>query len=212
MRCANMQDDLVLVCRDARARIEVPAVPLSAIRNAAALPQPRKTGWFTALIASISIVAIAAGAAALGTRVVIDSAGRTQVIFNAPHAQSANPTAADVAAAVQRANFPVTLPAGLPRGSQLKQLVSSNSAIILRYDLPGTWRASHHIAWIVLANPETVATSDTAGRMQLELSSQGQPIHWRIGGEEVIIAMHSAMTQGELAQMKQAMTMASTAR
>ena len=121
------------------------------------------------------------------------------------HVTFANPTRADVDAAMHRANFPATLPAGLPNGAKLKGLWSSDGAIMLLYDLPGAWRASHHIAWIVLAKPEAIATAAGAQKVKLLLASQGVPIRFRVGGEEVIIAMHNAMTPAELARMKQAM-------
>ncbi|MGB6985565.1 MAG: hypothetical protein WBD74_06245 [Candidatus Aquilonibacter sp.] len=204
-----MQFDLAPLCRDALARIDVPALPLTAIRRAATSPRPRKPPWLATLVASISIVAVAAGATVLGTHIALDHADNlVEISTGNLKTQFANPTAADVAAAVRGANFPVTLPTGLPNGAKLKTLLSSGDAIMLRYDLPGAWRASHHVAWIVLANPSTIGSSGssgTAGSVRLAFISQGKPIHWRVGGEEVIIAMHNAMTPAELALMKQAM-------
>ncbi len=200
-----MQSDLGAICRGARARIDVPAAPLAAIRYAATLRVGRNAGWITSLIASVSILAAAAGAAMLGTHIAFERDGKLLITANNIQVRFKNPTPADVGAAVRGANFPVTLPAGLPSGAKLKELWSSDGAIMLLYDLPGAWRASHHIAWIVLANPSAVATSDVSGKMRLAFASQGKPIHWRVGGEEVIIAMHNAMTPAELAHMKQAM-------
>jgi hypothetical protein len=200
-----MQSDLALLCRDARARIDVPAVPLTAIRSAAALPRPRKLAWLAALVAGISIVAVAT-AAVLATHIAFDRTGNMVQISSASlKMKFANPTAADVDAAVHGANFPVTLPAGLPSGTKLKALWSSDGAIMLLYDLPGAWRASHHVAWILLANPSTVVSSDAGGRMRVGFARQGKPIHWRAGGEEVIIAMQNSMTSVELTRMKLAM-------
>jgi len=199
-----MQSDLALLCRDARTRIEVPAVPLTAIRHAAALPQPRKPAWLSALLAGISIVAVAT-AAVLGTHITFEPDGKLLITANNMQVRFANPTAADVEAAARGANFPVTLPAGLPNGAKLKGLWRSSGTIMLLYDLPGAWRASHHVAWIVLANPSAIGFSKTPGNMRLALASQGKPIHWRVGGEEVIIAMRNAMTPAELAHMKRAM-------
>ena len=200
-----MQSDLSAICRNARARIDVPAVPLPAIRHGATVREPRKAGWIMALIASIAIVAVAAAAEVLGTHITFERDGKMLITANNLQARFANPTKADVDAAARSANFPVTLPAGLPSGTKLKRLWSSAGAIMLLYDLPGAWRVSHHIAWIVLANPSTVTASGAAERMRLALASQGEPIHWRVGGEEVIIAMHNAMTPAELARIKQAM-------
>ena len=200
-----MQSDLALLCRDARARIDVPAVPLTAIRSAAALPRPRKLAWLAALVAGISIVAVAT-AAVLATHIAFDRTGNMVQISSASlKMKFANPPAADVDAAVHGANFPVTLPAGLPSGTKLKALWSSDGAIMLLYDLPGAWRASHHVAWILLANPSTVVSSDAGGRMRVGFARQGKPIHWRAGGEEVIIAMQNSMTSVELTRMKLAM-------
>lgn len=212
MRYTHVQSDLALLCRDARAHIEVPTVPLTAIRSAAALPRPRKLAWLAAFVAGISIVAVAT-AAILGTHIAFDRAGNmVQISSDNLKMKFANPTKADVDAAVRGANFRVTLPAGLPSDTKLEALWSSDGAIMLLYDLPGAWRASHHVAWILLANPSTIVSSDTAGKMRLALASQGKPIHWRIGGEEVIIAMHNAMTPAELTRMRQAMLSASTAK
>jgi acyl-CoA synthetase (AMP-forming)/AMP-acid ligase II len=172
-----MQSDLALLCRDARARIDVPAVPLTAIRSAAALPRPRKLAWLAALVAGISIVAVAT-AAVLATHIAFDRTGNMVQISSASlKMKFANPTAADVDAAVHGANFPVTLPAGLPSGTKLKALWSSDGAIMLLYDLPGAWRASHHVAWILLANPSTVVSSDAGGRMRVGFARQGKPNH-----------------------------------
>jgi hypothetical protein len=204
-----MQSDLALLCREARGRIEVPAVPLAAIRATASVGAPRKAGWLTALVATFSIVAVAAGAAVLGTHITFDGSG-VQIIANKLEIHFKNPTEADVEAAVKQADFPVTLPSGLPDGAHLKQLWSSDGAIMLLYNLPGAWRASHHVAWIVLANPEAV-TSETEGKLRLNLGPHGTPMHWRVGDEEVIIAWNN-FTPAEIARMKQAMLTASTPR
>lgn len=149
----------------------------------------------------------------LGTHIALDHADNMVEISTANlKTQFANPTAADVDTAVRGANFPVTLPTGLPNGTKLKTLLSSGDAIMLRYDLPGAWRASHHAAWIVLANPSTIGSFGTSGSVRLAFISQGKPIHWRVGGEEVIVAIHDAMTTAELARMKQAMLATSTSR
>ena len=208
-----MQYDFALLCLDARARIDVPAVPLTAIRSAAMISTPRKAGWLTTLLAGTAIVALAAGAGVLGTRVIFDRAGRVELVLNSPKLTFKNPTPADVQAAVTRAHFPVTLPAGLPSGSRLQSVWSTDDAIMLLYSFPGAWRASHHVAWIVLANPQALVSSPDADmNMRVRFASSERPIHWRAGGEEVIIAMHNAMTPAELARMKQAMLTASAAK
>jgi hypothetical protein len=207
-----MQYDLALLCRDARERIEVPMVPLGAIRTASAAAAPRRAGWLTALIAGVAIVAVAVGAGVLGTRVIFDRSGNVELVLNSPKMTFKNPTSADVAAAVQRANFPVTLPAGLPTGSQLKSIWSSDGAIMLLYDLPGEWRVTHHVAWIVLANPDAVSSSGAFGNIRIRFAPVGKPIQWRVGGEDVIIAMPRVLTSAEIARMKAAMLAASSAK
>jgi hypothetical protein len=205
-----MQYDLALVCRDARDRIDVPTAPMLAIRAKASEPAARKAGWATTLIASISIIAVAAGAAVLGTRVMIDRSGHVELVLNNPKMTYRNPSTADVEAAVRRANFPVRLPAGLPDGSRLAAVGASDGAVMLLYNLPGEWRITHHSVWIVLANPEAVSSAGADGNIRIRFGSVGKPIQWRVGGEEVIIVMHDAFTPAEIARMKQAMLAAST--
>jgi hypothetical protein len=204
-----MQSDLAMLCRDARSHIAIPPAPMGAIRNAAAaLPARRRTGWLTALVASVSIVAVAAGAAVLGTRVMLDRSGQVEVVLNNPKMTFKNPTSADVEAALRRANFPATLPAGLPHGSLLQSIWSSDGAIMLLYDLPGEWRITHHFVWIILANPEAINSSKGSGNIRIRFGSAGKSIQWRVGGEEVII-VQNAFTPAEIARMKQAMLTAS---
>jgi hypothetical protein len=207
MRYIHMQYDLAPVCRDARAHIDVPSVPLVAIRNAAAKSAGRKTGWLAALVAGISVAAVA-GAAAIGTHVALERGGSTVISADRMVVNFKNPPATALQAAVRNANFHVTLPVGLPNGTQLKQLVSAKGAIMLRYDLAGAWRASHHIAWIVLANPDLVGGLGNAGKVSIKIPSHGKPVRWRVGGEEVIVAWNN-LTAAELARMKQAMLAAS---
>lgn len=203
-----MQYDLALVCRDARAHIDVPTAPLAAIRASASERAPRKAGWLTALIAGISIVSVAA-AAALGTHVVLERNGGAVITADKFVGKFKDPTAADLQTAVRNSSFHVILPTGLPEGSQLKSIISSNGAVMLRYDLPGAWRASHHLTWIVLANADAIGAPGVARKVTLKFGPHGNPTHWRIGGEEVIVAWNN-FTPSEIARMKQAMLTAST--
>lgn len=213
-----MQSDLLALCRDARTRIDVPAVPLDAIRSAAQpdriIPgRPRWKIWTLSLLSVASIAAAAAAATWYGTHVTLTS-GAVTLSADRITAKFRNASSKDVSAAVRSANFPVILPAGLPNGTRMTSVFTAGpSAVMLGYSLPGAWRASRHLVYILLANPAIVSNSSSstnpAGKITLrvpalDLPSSRPPIRWRVGGEEVIVG-NNTLTPSELARVKNAM-------
>ena len=118
-----------------------------------------------------------------------------------------NASSADVGAAVRGVDFPVILPAGLPAGSRLISVFRAGpGAIVLGYALPGAWRASHHLAYILLTNPSIVSRSSAGriGKLSIRTAAVGPAIRWRIGAEDVIVSNNN-FTPSELARIEAAM-------
>jgi hypothetical protein len=210
-----MQYDLALLCHDARARIDVPAVPLSAIRNAATRRKTplRRRAIIAVLLSALSIGAVAAAAVWQATHVYVGSSGPVDVYAHTMTIKLKNATAADLVSAARQVDFPVVLPTGLPAGTRLWEVGRADRrALMLSYNLPGAWRSSHHLLDIVLADPVIVgsAISDPY-KQRLIVMRYKQPqrtVRWRVGGEDVIVDWHN-LTRAELARMKQAMLTAS---
>jgi hypothetical protein len=213
-----MQYDLALLCRDARGGIDVPAIPLTAIRNAAtqrSMPLRRRV-IIAVLVSALSLGAVAAAAVWHATRVYVGNAGTLDVYAHTMTIRFGHATHADAVSAAHQVTFPVVLPTGLPAGTQLRQVGRADrSALMLSYDLPGAWRRSHHLLDVVLADPAIVgsAISDPYKQrlMVMRYKEPQRTVRWRVGGEEVIVDWNN-LTPAELARMKQAMLNASTQR
>lgn len=211
-----MQCNFEAACKNAREFIAVPATPLAVIRNAAVSrdaekPQARRKELPALLLAGASVVAIAAGAAVWGGTHVSFGQNGTMQLTTTKESDNHNPTVADLRSAAQAADFPVVLPAGLPAGTTPMEMVTAGkSAIWLRYNLPGAWRASNHLLAFLLMNPRLL--SATAPHVQPNHSditlffglARGHEHSWRIGGEQVVVFARS-VTPAELARIKSAM-------
>ncbi len=206
--------DFVDLCRGARERMSVPAIPLAAIRNAAEcrpVPEYRKRpkGLITALLTGASIAAVAAGAEVLSVAHVLFNPSGTVQLSSDRLEHTENPTAEDLRSAARHAAFPVVLPAGLPAGTTPVMLLrAGSSALLVQYDLPGAWRRSNHVLDILLTSPQTLAASPENVRRNYELQLGGTAahggVHWTIGHEDVIV-LQSTLTPAELAHLKSAM-------
>jgi hypothetical protein len=208
--------------QSARNSVAVPAVPLGRIRDAALSRKPRAGRGkivFAGVVAGLMLAAAATAATATwmqthvvadGTHpLVIEGNGDGKVIYKK------NPTDADFREAARNADFPVTLPAGLPPGTVARQLFrSGKSAILISYDLPGAWRADNHMMWIVLANPKSMQnySQSRAGSPALtsnyaELAGEAGKgnTFWKVGGETVVFPKSTA-TAEEYARIKAAMS------
>jgi len=160
-----MQSDLVMVCRRARALIDVPAMPLPAIRNGAESRSATNSGKrrnpiIASLLAGFSIVAVATGAEVLnGTHLWMSESGNLNMVAPEIHFKK-NPTPADLGSAARQADFSVTLPAGLPQNVPPGMLMrAGSSALLLQYNLPGGWRRANHIQMVILAKPGSLSQS-----------------------------------------------------
>ncbi|HEY5426576.1 MAG TPA: hypothetical protein VIJ77_08515 [Candidatus Tumulicola sp.] len=120
-------------------------------------------------------------------------------------------TDADLRAAAKRLDFPVVLPAGLPIGTTPFQLVVvGKSAMQITYDLPGAWRRSDHLLFVLLTNERDVvnlkgASVPAYARRGLPMQQHPRNILvWQVGNE-VVVAMANNITMREMADMRRAM-------
>ncbi len=214
-----MQSNFSTVCKNARELIEVPSVPLAAIRRGADTQVTsrfgkRRRGFIAALITGASIAAVAAGAQVWsGSHIYFNRSGSMLVAFNRG-ADIKNPTTNELRSAARDADFPVVLPEGLPTGTTATTLMRGSSVLLLQYNLPGALRRSNHLLLIFLANPQTLSNSlqraPSKFRLEFPLICGGNcwfasgGVHWTIGHEEVLIP-RSLLTSSELAHIKSAM-------
>ncbi len=215
-----MPSDFRSSCKVARDATAVPVFPLAAIRHAVEERPARATGRrrrtaVAALVASVSIVAVAAAAEVFGrAQVQLDPSGTVQEHFDGVKGgwrPVRNPTPADFAAAARAVDFPVVFPKGLPPGTTAEGLsVIGPGAMNIAYNLPGAWRRSNHLLFVILANPNVVAPPSapaphTAYSLQFGQTTGVGAVRWMVGREEVIV-MKSTMTPAEFAHFKAAMT------
>ncbi len=122
-----MQSNFTLRAQNAREAIEVPALPLATILQQAQIRPEKSTARrgravLAAFGVSISIVAAAAAAQIFGhVQVVLRPSGTINLYLDSADGSWGpiqNPAPSDFAKAVRSVNFPVILPAGLPRGTQ----------------------------------------------------------------------------------------------
>jgi hypothetical protein len=114
----------------------------------------------------------------------------------------------------------------LPQGAELISLGrAGTSAVLLQYNLPGAWRRSNHLQWIVLANPEAFGGAPTSDEQKVNQSASrgnfritedgtrilfmqttgsGGGVRFSAGREEVIV-LKSLLTAPELAAFKRIM-------
>jgi hypothetical protein len=209
-----MRFDLESACRDARAGMAVPPVPLGAIRagaerRPATSGKQRRNGLVAAVLAGVSVAAVAAAAEVLsGTHVSVVPSGAV-LVSSERLTFAKNPSADKLRAVTRQASFPVVLPAGLPDGTKLHTLaLTGSSAVLLQYDLPGAWRRSNHVLTMVLADHKTLGAAPKRGRPGYVLELGGTPgnsaVRWTIGREEVFV-LPGTLTAAELARIKRAM-------
>ena len=175
----------------------------------------RRRTAVAAVVASLSIVAAAAAADVFGrAQVHLDPSGTVHEYFDGVKGSwrpVRNPKPSDFAAAARALNFPVVFPKGLPPGTTAEALsVIGPGAMHVVYDLPGAWRRSNHLLFVILANPIAVAPASapaphTTYSLQFGQTKGVGAVRWRVGQEEVIV-MKSTMTPAELAHFKAAMT------
>lgn len=202
-------DDL---CKDARKRIPVPGVPLDAIRRAARHTLPKRPhlhkGILATLLAASSLMAVAVSAHVWNdTRVSINRSGGVMLQFdNDPTTLPA--TSENLRWAVSRANFPVVLPAGLPRNASLVGLGRIGSSVLsLAYDVPHAGQRDDQLSlWLVNAqeSPDAANAPRRRPRYRVEFMHRAA-LHWRVGDEEVVVTGSGALSHAQLAQMREAM-------
>ena len=214
-----MQSSFEPSCKTAREAITVPAIPLDAIRLGAQVrPNERagrrRRGVLAATVASLSIVAAAAAADVFGhVQVSLNPSGVVHLYFDGVGGNwkpVRNPKEEDIQKAARAMNFPVVLPTGLPKGTDAAGLmVPGPGAMQITYNLPGAWRRSNHLLFVILANPKSVAPEGSTPPKSKFSMDYGQTtglgaMRWMVGQEEVIV-LKSTITASELAHFKAAM-------
>lgn len=214
-----MPSNFQMRCVAARELIAVPEFPLLAIRRAAERrPRPvvpkRRSRLVAALLAGVSIVAVAAAAEIWSnTHIALTPSGGISLAWNKNSGGTpliSHPTSAQIAAAVHGLNFTAELPTGLPGNAAPISMLANRSLMMLQYNLPGASRRSNHLLTIVIANPNafTAPFKREHGKYEevtlFNGTAAGAAVHWRIGNEEVIVP-HSTITPAELAHLKNAM-------
>lgn len=205
-----MHSDLLERARVARENINVARFPLDGIRAAMSRTEQRRPRWrlpLTALVTCLSIVAMAAAAEVVTqTHVHFMPTGGMVISSGAKSGSRSIGSDSEVRKAATHLNFEAVLPAGLPDGTKPIRLYTSGSDLMaITYDLPGTWRSSHHLLWIFLANPQTISSQTiSAPRYQLRPDGHMSEARWRIGAEEVIV-VSNGLTAAELEAIEHAM-------
>lgn len=207
-----MHADLLERCRAAREHIEVPPFPLTSIRTAAARatkPAPRRRTLAAAVLTSLSIVSIAAAAEVLvQTHIHFPPAGGMVISSDAKPSSRAIHSEAEIREAAEHLDFPAILPSGLPEGTQPVRLTTAGSDLLaIDYDLPGVQRRSHHMLWVFLANPSTMAglKAPYASSSPLyRLHMKDDVALFRAGAEQVIM-VSNGLTATEFAAIKRSM-------
>jgi hypothetical protein len=203
-----MHSDLFAACKVARTSIDVPGVPLNAIKRAAEEPAAAPRARLSAVVLAIALplAAAAAGAAVWqGAQITMMRNGGIVIKSGAMHSVF-NPTPSDLQSAAHDANFAVTLPSGLPEGTKPIRLQTSPGLIALAYDLPGAWRASHHLLHVLLLNVKMTRLAKSDGGVapvKLELRQINARVYQT--GDEAVVVGWDSLTPEELARIVTAM-------
>jgi len=205
-----MHYDLLERCREARERMEAPAFPLEAIRAAircSSQPTPRRRSISAAIIASFSILAVAAAAEVLQqTHVQFTPSGGMVISSNAKMGSRPIHTYAEIQEAARRLDFPAVLPTGLPTGTKpIRLFTAGTSMLAVTYDLAGAQRQSH-LLWIFLTNRATMSgpAQRFQGRYKLQAGERMLLRAWHVGKEAVLVVSNGLRDQ-EFGAIKRAM-------
>ena len=202
-----MRSDLADLCHAARARIAVPTPRLEAIERGA-LPAARH--WRARLAALMllgsSLAAAAVGAHVLSvTRLFFPFSGGLSMQFDDRPVRLA-PTNANLQAAIAQADFRVILPTGLPPGSTLNDLGRiGRSIVIVGYRMPVAGRVRNDVMlWLVNAAREGPIGKGARASTHL-LVKIGRNSHWRVSGEDVIVAARGGLSSAQVKRVEDAM-------
>ena len=191
-----------------RERIAVPDFPKDAIVSASRqMPSNGfKRFWAPIAIAVFSAAAIAAAAELVAqTQVHFTRSGGMVVSSSSNVTNRAITSEGPIDEAASRLNFKAILPAGLPEGTKPMRLyMSGNDVMAITYDLPGAWRATHHMAWVFLTNPSSIEGTLSQTAYRLRLDGRMSSAHWRVGDEEVIV-VSNGLTTDEVQRIKASM-------
>jgi hypothetical protein len=207
-----MQSDLADLCHAARARIAVPTPRLEAIERGA-LPAARH--W-RARLAALMLLGSSLAAAAVGAHVLSVTrlffpfsgalfSGALSMQFDDRPVRLA-PTNANLQAAIAQADFRVILPTGLPPGSTLNDLGRiGRSIVIVGYRMPVAGRVRNDVMlWLVNAAREGPIGKGAHASTHL-LVKIGRNSHWRVSGEDVIVAARGGLSSAQVKRVEDAM-------
>lgn len=205
-----MQSKFRSMCESARLSIDVPEIPLAAIRDAAqqrSSPSKRSKRVTAGILAGVVILG---GAAAVelwkGTHVSFGPSGTMRLSTVEEFRLKKNPTADDLRNVARRATFPVQFPTGLPAGTTIAEIGFGPSILLVDYNLPGAWRRSNHLLRIALIDPRALTSPSSPHAFVFRiggLAAKGS-VRWSIG-QELVIVMRSMATPAELENIKRAM-------
>lgn len=203
-----MHSDVRARCAIAREEVAVPAFSAEAIRARAHLRSQRRSrrrSFVAAIVAGFSLVAVAGAAITQQTHLRFTQSGGMVIQTGAKSGSRPIHGNAEIRAAAQRLDFPAVLPAGLPAGTEPVRLYTAGRSLMaITYNLPGAQRRSHHLLWIFLANPQTLANLAAPARYRLRTAGAVREAHWRNGAEEVIVVSNGLLPE-ELASIERAM-------
>jgi hypothetical protein len=187
-----MPYDLAAACKSARAHIDVPAVPLDAIRAHGVVASTPPRRWHAAVLAiGIPLFAAAASAALWQDAHILRLPHGGLFIASQGSVVTISPTGDQVQRAIDAAGFAVTRPAGLPDGTKLIKIMTAPALIVFTYDLPGAWRGRNHFLNVLVVNAKAKA-----------IEGNRRAYHT---GDEAVFIQRESLTPGELARVVAAM-------
>ena len=202
-----MQSDFHELCRNASTTLVVPAFPRESIRARIAHPPAkisRKSVFLSLIAASIPLAAVAAAAIVTQSHIRFVNGGG-MVLKSQNLSYHFNASGNDVSRAAKQMHFHVIYPAGLPIGSKpIRLFVGDHDIMAITYDLPGAFRASHHLAWIFLADPNVASTKLPTNQYEVRTGNHMASAHWR-AGDELVIVVSNGLTPKEISNIKSAM-------
>jgi hypothetical protein len=202
-----MSYDLSAACKSARMHIDVPAVPLDTIKRAGSEAAPARGKRRLAMILAIALPLVAAGASAAvwqGAQIVTTARGGI-VLKSDKMDVVLDPSPDRVQRAVERANFTVTVPSGLPNGTKLTKIATATGLVAFTYDLPGQWRASHHLLNILVLNAKTTRVNNGGAGSAMVLQLRASHVRVYQTGDEAVFIEWDALTPAELARLEASM-------
>ena len=202
----------------ARERIEAPPFPRAWIRSArlrAARPASRWRPIAAAILASLSIVAVAAAAQILERTHLTFTPSGGLVISSSKSTSRSIHSVDDIREAASKLDFSAVLPAGLPSDAKPVKLDTAGTSLLtVTYDLSPVRGQARHL-WIFLANAATMSGPNahrasrarTGARYEADLAPKGPGYDVELArfGAEAVVIVSNGLTKAEIQTIKRAM-------